>query len=78
MWLYLIGVLMLNCFVSVRDEESIIRTCGSAEHRKAGDDEAYSPSKKGGYCYTTVMEEYNTEVNQHISKQPKRLKSEKE
>jgi len=46
----------------VRDEESIIRTCGSAEHRKAGDDEAYSPSKKGGYCYTTVMEEYNTEV----------------
>jgi len=46
----------------VRDEESIIRTCGSAEHRKAGEDEAYSPSKKGGFCYTTVMEEYNTEV----------------
>jgi len=46
----------------VRDEESIIRTCGSEEHRKAGEDIAYSPSKKGGFCYTTVMEEYNTEV----------------
>jgi len=46
----------------VRDEESIIRTCGSEEHRKAGESDAYSPSKKGGFCYTTVMEEYNTEV----------------
>jgi len=46
----------------VRDEESIIRTCGSEEHRKAGEDIAYSPKKKGGFCYTTVMEEYNTEV----------------
>jgi len=47
----------------VRDEESIIRTCGSAEHRKAEENpDAYSPNKEGGFCYTTVMEEYNTEV----------------
>ena len=53
-------------FISVRDEESIIRTCGSEEHRKAEEDIGYSPKKPGGFCYTTVMEEYNTEVNQHI------------
>jgi len=46
----------------VRDEESIIRTCGSEEHRKAEEDIGYSPKKPGGFCYTTVMEEYNTEV----------------
>jgi len=53
----------------VRDEESIIRTCGSEEHRKAEEDIGYSPKKPGGFCYTTVMEEYNTEVSQYIHTQ---------
>ena len=35
---------------TVRDEESVIRTCGKEEDTKDRD------------CYTTVLEEYNTEV----------------
>merc|ERR1712026_662310 len=34
----------------IRDEESVIRTCGKEEDTKDRD------------CYTTVLEEYNTEV----------------
>jgi len=34
----------------IRDEESVVRSCGSAEH------------PQGKECYTTVLEEYSTEV----------------
>ena len=40
----------ISNLLSVRDDVRIIRGCG------------YIPDEKGRECYTTVLEEYNTEV----------------